>query len=227
MQIVNAGLRFPRTRVRRTQTTAIVVHHLDAHWSVQRTHEFHNSLGWNGIGYNFHVAMDGTISEGRGLEFQGAHTNGFNSTTVGIGCEGRYHNVNSEMPDAQFDALVWLCNHLRGIYGEIPIRGHRDLNATACPGQFFPLDELRTLRIRGSNGTKNKEVMDVQEQIFNTLDEIPGWARSHVKTWMTTNDSTGQPVLRGDENGNLNLSLDMLRMITFIERRLSAGGISL
>jgi len=149
--IRNPGLRFPRTRTRRSRTTAIIVHHLDAHWDVHRVHQAHLNRGWNGIGYNYHIAMDGTISLGRGLEFQGAHTDppaGTNGHTLGIGCEGRYHSVDRVMPDGQYNALVWLIRHLRGIYGDLPIRGHRDLAATACPGQFFPLAEVQRLQFR-------------------------------------------------------------------------------
>jgi len=166
LKIHTPALNFPRPRVRRSRTDTIVVHHLDAQWDVRRVHADHLGRGWNGIGYNFHVAKDGTISEGRGSWYVGAHTEGFNSTTVGIGCEGQYHTADREMPDAQFNALVWLIKHLRGIFGDIPIKGHRDLTATACPGQFFPLDELRRLELRGQN---NEEEVEMR---FNTIGEI-------------------------------------------------------
>ena len=146
--IRDVGLRFPRQRIRRARTDFIVVHHLDAHWDVHRTHDYHLSIGWNGIGYNFHVAMDGTISLGRGMEFEGAHKLGFNNRSIGIGCEGRYHSVDRVMPDAQFNALVWLIRHLREIYGDIRVIGHREYAATPCPGQFFPLQEVKTLQFR-------------------------------------------------------------------------------
>ena len=167
--IRDVDLRFPRPRVRRSRTDSIVIHHLDAHWDVHRTHQFHNSLGWNGIGYNFHVAMDGTITLGRGMEFQGAHKLGFNNSAIGIGCEGRFHSVDRVMPDVQFNALVWLIRHLRERYGSIRILGHRDYNATACPGQFFPLDELRNLQFR----TQEESDMSIlsQEQ-FNKMAEV-------------------------------------------------------
>lgn len=158
-QIIDPRLSFPRQRERRTRTNAIVIHHLHGDQSVQEVHRMHTqNNGWNGIGYNYHIAQDGTISLGRGMEFVGAHTGhplGTNSSTIGIGCAGRFHDRDRTMPDAQFNALVWLCRHLQGIYGNIPIRGHRDYMATACPGQFFPMDEVRTLQFRGEQNIES------------------------------------------------------------------------
>jgi hypothetical protein len=223
-QIRDPGLHFRWARTRRPSTVGIVIHHLDAHWDVHRTHEFHQSLGWNGIGYNFHIAMDGTISSGCGMGFVGAHTNppaGTNNTTIGVGCEGRFHSVDRTMPDVQYNALVWLIRHLRDIYGDIWIRGHRDLAATACPGQFFPLDEVRTLRFR--NREEVQEPM-AREQRFQSVEEMPNWAQPYMEELTSTLAKDGRPIIRGDQDGNLDLSLDMIRMAIIFERRLEVQG---
>ena len=156
-KIHTPALSFRNNRTRRAQTNAIVVHHLAGDLSVQQTHEVHIRKGWSGIGYNFHIAKDGTISAGRGMEFVGAHTEGRNSDTIGIGVSGNYHTGAVEMPDIQFNALVWLIRHLREVYGDIRIFGHRDLAATACPGQHFPLDEVKKLEFRGEVAKMNIE----------------------------------------------------------------------
>ena len=183
--IRDVGLRFPFQRRRRARTDYIVIHHLDAHWDVHRTHQHHLSIGWNGIGYNFHVAMDGTISLGRGMEFEGAHKLGFNNRAIGIGCEGRYHSVDRTMPDVQFNALVWLIRHLREVYGEVRIMGHREYNATSCPGQFFPLAEVQRLQFREIQSEGGDEMI-TQEQFNQMMDaytalqrkrEASDWAR--------------------------------------------------
>jgi N-acetylmuramoyl-L-alanine amidase len=165
--IKDARLRFPRRHIRRLRTEHIVIHHLDAHWDVHRTHAYHQSLGWNGIGYNLHVAMDGTITLGRGIEIEGVHTVGLNSRSIGIGCEGRYHSVDRLMPDIQFNALVWLIKHLHEIYGNIPVIGHRDYVATSCPGQFFPLQEVQTLQFR----------QDANSNVQQNLSSVSSWAK--------------------------------------------------
>lgn len=221
-QIVDPNLRFPRARTRRTRTDAIVLHHLDAHWDVHKTHQHHLSLGWNGIGYNYHIAMDGTISLGRGLEFEGAHTLGANSTTIGIGCAGRFHSVDRVMPDVQFNALVWLIRHLQNIYGALPIGGHRDLAATACPGQFFPLKEVQRLQFRGKSEKVQEEEQMQTKKRFERIEDMPAWALPHVRRLMVERGADGFPILQGDGKGNLDLSLDMLRIIVLLERRLGA-----
>jgi len=164
--------------------------------------------------------MDGAISLGRGIEFQGAHKLGFNDRAIGIGCEGRFHCIDRTMPDAQFNALVWLIRHLRELYGDIRILGHRDYNATACPGQFFPLDEVRGLQFRGTTDDV-KESDEEQVKRFNKVAEMPSWAKPYMEMLTTTLAKDGLPVIRGDKRGNLDLSLDMIRMAIIFERLLT------
>ena len=211
-EIRNPNLHFPRRRTRRQQTSEIIIHHLHAHWDVHRTHQDHLSRGWNGIGYNIHVAMSGAISLGRGLEYVGAHKVVFNSSSIGIGCEGRYDTVDRVMPDAQFNALVWLISHLRELYGDLRILGHRDYAATACPGRFFPMDELRQLEFRGmvtQDEITTQEDMDVR---YNTIEQIPIWARETIQKLIQSG------VLRGNSEGKLDLSMDMIRLLIINER---------
>ena len=217
MEIVDVGLKFPNVRQKRASTKGIVIHHLDAQWSVQQVHEAHIRKGWNGIGYNFHVAKDGQISYGRGQEFIGAHTNppdGINSTMIGIGCEGQYHTVDKEMPQVQFDAIVWLVKYLRSVYGDIPIMGHRDLAATACPGQYFPLDAvIAAVEGAGSagGGTTNEE--EEKEMIYDYVGEdMPEWARATVQKLID------RGYLEGDDEGRLRLNDTMLRILVIHDR---------
>ena len=147
----NPALRFRNPLSRRARTDGIVLHHYAANVSIQTVHNWHLGNGWAGIGYNFVVDKDGTIWNGRGMEFVGAHAANHNSNTIGIAVQGDYHNVSRTMPDAQFNALVWLIRHLRERYGNIWIRGHRDLMATACPGQHFPMAKVQRLQFRGGN----------------------------------------------------------------------------
>lgn len=65
------------------------------------------------------------------------------------------------------------------------------------------------------------EVAVVQER-FQTLEEIPTWARQVVEKLQHTSAADGLPVLRGDGAGNLDLSLDMLRMLVMMERLMGA-----
>jgi N-acetyl-anhydromuramyl-L-alanine amidase AmpD len=135
--------------------------------------------------------MNGIISLGRGIEFQGTHKIGFNDRSIGIGCEGRYHSVDRVMPDAQFNALVWLVKHLRKMYGDLRIIGHNEYAATACPGQFFPLAEVQTLEFRQaeqhtppSHIQESEEKEMTQEQFDKMMDTYLAKQRnSAVSVW--------------------------------------------
>jgi len=132
----------------RESTEGIVIHHthsLGTPWSI---HQSHLARDFVGIGYHFLVMKDGTIWMGHGLEYGGRHSLNNNHRTIGIALQGRYDTVDRHVPDAQFDSLIWLIRYVQGIYGPLHIYAHRDLNATACPGRHFPMDEVRRGQFR-------------------------------------------------------------------------------
>ena len=205
--IASANLKFPRQHIRRKETKSIVIHHFAGNADIHQTHAQHIRQGWNGIGYNFVVDFDGTIFDGRGLEFHGAHTNPpswANSSTIGIACRGNYHEKR-EMPRAQYDSLVALVQWLRSIYGNIPVQGHRDLAATSCPGQHFPWAEI----IKAID----REETEAVEMIYNYIDEnMPEWAKPTIQKLVA------RGFLQGDEKGRLNLNETMLRIFVVHDR---------
>lgn len=44
----------------------------------------HKKNGWNGIGYNYVIYLDGTIHTGRPENVVGSHCPPYNSTSIGI-----------------------------------------------------------------------------------------------------------------------------------------------
>lgn len=88
---------------------------------------------------------DGEILEGCGLQ-RGAHTAQRNSTSFGICWIGDY---NERAPKVQqLDATRWLIAELRAkghLSHNAAVFGHRDVYATACPGNklYALLNELR------------------------------------------------------------------------------------
>ncbi len=116
--------------------------------------------GWNDIGYNFLVDRCGQVFEGRygGMDRNvvGAHSQGFNTGSVGIALLGTYQSVGPSA--AQRQALVGLLawrldvahvdplatvNYVSGGNTKfaaglpVPLRaisGHRDVYFTECPG---------------------------------------------------------------------------------------------
>lgn len=119
----------------------IFLHHAAAkECTPDQIHQWHLNNGWAGIGYNYFIRKDGTIYTGR-TELQcGAHTSGYNTSGMGICCEGNFEIET--MPAAQKKALIDLLWDLQRRYGKLPIKAHRDVNATACPGKNFPMAEI-------------------------------------------------------------------------------------
>ena len=180
----NPALNFRSTPQRRQRTTRIILHHYHHERATpQEVHRWHLNNGWLGFGYNVAVDMDGTIWEGRGLDNVGTHTGNNNGDSIGIALQGRYDDHTTQMPDAQFNALVWLIQHIRGIYGELPILRHRDVTATACPGRHFPWEELQRMEFRGDIAIEATPARTVTLDILGRVEEIAGYIENGA-TWV-------------------------------------------
>ncbi|MBQ1876793.1 MAG: N-acetylmuramoyl-L-alanine amidase [Selenomonas sp.] len=138
-----------RSLTNRTRTDAIVVHHIgntNADVSAATVHEWHLANGWAGIGYHYVIRKDGTIEQGRPLGTVGAHCYGENYHTVGVNIVGNFEIAEPE--PAQMASAARLLAAICRFYGFAPgsdtIFGHRDFNATACPGEnlYVRLPEL-------------------------------------------------------------------------------------
>ena len=136
MEIKETNLDFGSMNLRSKVLEYIVIHHTasTAKETVEQIHNFHiNNNGWAGIGYHFYIRKDGTIYKGRDEKYAGAHCVDYNSISLGICLEG---NFEIEKPtDSQLKSLTELLQHLKQKYGNVQVVGHRDLNATACPGK--------------------------------------------------------------------------------------------
>lgn len=80
--------------------------------------QYHKSLGWKGIGYNWFIEKSGQVKQGRLETETGAHTKGHNDDSIGICLAG---NFDLEMPTAnQIKSLITLLNQKMTQYG-IPL----------------------------------------------------------------------------------------------------------
>ena len=122
----------------RRATKKLILHHaagsgLDA----RAIHRLHRQNGWAGIGYHYLIRKDGTIERGRPRDTVGAHCYGENWHSIGVNIVGNFET--NEPTAAQIDAAERLVAVLCRLYGLRPsgetIKGHRDFNATACPGE--------------------------------------------------------------------------------------------
>ena len=147
----------------------VVVHHTvtsggdDPLSEVQAIYYYHAiTRGWGDIGYNYLVDRFGNIYEGRagGTDVIAGHTYGYNTGSLGIGNLGSYGNTaDSVEPTAEMLAAnawlsAWVCSHnrfhplLESQFNDritFNIAGHRDYQATACPGDYL-YAQLPTIR---------------------------------------------------------------------------------
>lgn len=135
----------------RDSTTRIVIHHTgnptDDDLSAEQIHRSHQNMGWAGIGYHFVIRKDGTVELGRPVDCIGAHAEGFNYCSIGVHVCGNFNAA--EPTEAQLNALPMLIADVCAAYGLIAadtvVVGHRDLMATACPGNnlYKQMDTIR------------------------------------------------------------------------------------
>ncbi len=171
--------------------------------AIYRYHVLGN--GWCDIGYNFLIDRFGRVYEGRfggtTKPVIGAHSGGFNTGSTGVALIGEHGPV--PVPVASRSALrsllAWKLTHhtvdsraqIQAVSGgstRYPagtnvtldvISGHRDVSATACPGdRAYPL--IPQLRI------------DVQSEVFSTPPHpLPGWTPAASGPGLLTLDGYG------------------------------------
>jgi hypothetical protein len=150
-----------------TRPTKILVHHTatpnstdysssHAYQLCRSIQQSHFNRGWIDTGQQFTISRGGYVMEGRHRSLEalqggtrhvrGAHCDGQNDVAVGIENEGTYTSV--QPPQALYNKLVAMCAYICQQYG-IPssqIYGHRDFNATQCPGDqlYAMLPKLRS-----------------------------------------------------------------------------------
>ncbi len=158
-----AGLPLPTYQRATTQVNHVIIHHsatfnslTDYENVVRNIYLFHTQdRGWSDIGYNFLVAPDGTLFEGRsaggqnvaGDNIRGAHFCGRNSGTMGVCLLGNYNTAvptdtalativrvtSWKLNKEDLDPLATNSHPTNSNLGVIA--GHRNGCATECPGE--------------------------------------------------------------------------------------------
>ena len=148
MEIIDEGLEFNSNMSRMGHVNGIVLHHtgVSVPQSVEIIHNYHkNHNGWAGIGYHYYVRKDGSIYKGRPEEYAGAHCPGVNSSSIGICAEGNFNE--EEMSEEQKQAIIELIAYVKEEHDIEYVKGHREILATSCPGENYPLEEIRNAEI--------------------------------------------------------------------------------
>lgn len=197
MQIIETNLSFGSLRTRQLTKRAIIHHSASQDVPASTIHTWHKNQGWAGIGYHFVIRNSGAIERGRPEHTIGSHSGpSGNIDSIGIVLTGNFE-IN-EPAKAQLNSLVWLLkNYLFPKYGQLKVIGHKDVMATACPGNLFPWETF----LKG-----------VQKVIYKTFNDLPIWAKPTIQKMMARKS------IQGDEKGDINLSEDMVRTFVILDR---------
>lgn len=143
MKVIEEAYDWSSPLVRRTvPVTHLIIHHAAVfECTAQDIHRWHLARGWRGIGYNYFVSKAGSIFRGRPEDMIGGHTEGYNNNGIGVCFEGNFEV--EEMFDRQTEAGAQLVSDIASRYPDIIIIRHSEVNATACPGENFPFDEIK------------------------------------------------------------------------------------
>lgn len=212
MEIIKTNLEFNSNMTKRSLSSIkrIILHNsgVTVLQTVETIHNYHkNTKGWAGIGYHFYVRKDGTIYEGRTVEYVGAHATNNNSNSIGVCFEG---NFNEEtMNDIQIKAGQELVAYLKATYNISTVQAHRDVNNTSCPGTNFPFSEIAngTVETKPVQNT-NKEFEKYDSRIGeyqSLLNQIYGAGLKVDKWWgqKTANATKKYVALKNGSKGNL------------------------
>lgn len=154
VNVIETKLLFNGGFVNRNSTKQIILHHADAsNCTVKDINRWHLNNGWTGIGYHYFVRKDGTIYRGRPENAIGAHAIGANGNSIGICAEGNYETET--MPEVQKNAIKELIADIKSRYGNLAVKGHKEVSNTSCPGKNYPLEELKSTK--ATNVIKKEE----------------------------------------------------------------------
>ena len=129
-----------------------------------------------------------------------------NANSIGIEmcsrkrADGSYYILPETVANAA--ALAREIMQRYGIDTEHVVR-HYDVTGKRCPMPW--VDDPAQWAAFKAMLTTNTDEEDEDMTRYNTIDEVPDWAQDTVRDLMAAG------ALRGDERGNLNLSLDMIR----------------
>ena len=87
--------------------TEIVVHHENSFKYIRYIEKDHIKRGFDGVGYHFVIDVDGTVYEGRPLNYKGEHVANANTGKIGISLAGRFTDdiLGGHPTEEQFESL--------------------------------------------------------------------------------------------------------------------------
>ena len=110
--------------------------------SAEEIDRWHKARGWQGIGYHFVIALDGSIEYGRAINKVGAHVKWHNKNSIGIvyiggveekrGPDGNWIAKDTRTPK-QKESLLDLIKTLKRLHPDATVHGHNEFANKSCP----------------------------------------------------------------------------------------------
>lgn len=111
--------------------------------------DWHEQRWGSGCGYHYVILLDGTIQEGRDINYVGAHVRGHNRGTIGIsyigGVDSDDNPVFDNLTDNQYQSLMQLLDRLIIGYNLHPqdVFGHNEYPGVAKDCPCLTMDNIR------------------------------------------------------------------------------------
>jgi hypothetical protein len=132
--------------------------------------------GFPGISYNVVVFPSGRAYQGVSWNRRGTHTGGRNSTSRSICFAGNYE-TNQPTP-AQLATAAAIFQHGKGRWWttSAPLRGHRDVKSTACPGRHVYQRRTELAQASAASSTTASSTATAKALAKLTVDGVWGKA---------------------------------------------------
>lgn len=145
----------------------IVLHHSACENTFESIRAGHLRRGWSDVFYHYVIDRNGRIHEGRNIN----RPAGRRANSIEICIVGRLHK--REIFPVQHEALLTLLGIIKRNLGVFPIFGHKDFDATICPGNL-------NVKLYHDFMQRKEEVMTVpKDYAKDWKDEIMGRAEEH------------------------------------------------
>lgn len=134
--------------------THLMIHHSDGPpgQTVDAIRRYHvHGRGWSDIAYHYLIQRDGQgrghLKGGRATDRNGAHAGSlrWNRRALGLCVIGRFAPGGEVMSGVLYADVLAAVLHVMKLHGIPPanLMAHRDVRATECPGEWFPMQRLR------------------------------------------------------------------------------------
>jgi hypothetical protein len=173
--------------------TQIVVHHSAYGHNNQANQSrfetlrgFHTNQGWYGLSYHYVIFKDGEIWQTNNFT-DASPTDGINYPSLGILVDGYFHDNKDKPTIEQLRSLDFLLGDLCNNHPEFPavrkdVKGHREVNSTACPGDDL-INYVIEWRDTGKLAVLDSQItppIKANQFHIQTEEQLNNWVNQHA-----------------------------------------------